>query len=368
MKIDKLELTNYRNYGTETITFENGLNMVCGKNAQGKTNMLEAILFCCIGKSLRASKDSQVIGFNKQTARIKLTVQKKYGKTVIEIIFPKEGKKTIKINNLPIKRIGELMGEFNAIFFSPDELKLIKEKPEDRRRFMDIHISQTSKAYFYLLGRYDTILASRNKLLKSNQSKQTILETLSIWNSQLAQTGSEIIAHRLHFVASLAPLCQKVHSYLTGGKEQIEIAYQGEQGSAEEVKAKLLSTLEQNFEKELLLGYTTVGPHRDDIKVSINGIDVRTFGSQGQQRTAALALKLSEIEIISQETGETPVLLLDDVLSELDSTRRGKLLKFSQKTQTLITTVEQLTSAEQQNAAVIWVQNGKVTAKEDADD
>lgn len=359
VKIEKIELVNYRNYGTETIVFSNGLNIVYGKNAQGKTNLLESILFCCIGKSLRVNKDSQVIGFDKPFAKIKLTVVKKYEKTIIEIHFPREGKKTIKINGLPIKKIGELMGEFNAVYFSPDELKLIKEKPEDRRRFMDIHISQISKKYFYLLSRYDKILANRNKLLKSGQSQKTIEETLSIWNAQLAQAGSEIVFFRLQFVQKLIPLCEKVHSYLSGGKETIHIEYQGESGTQAEIEQKLLSSLSENFEKELRLGYTTVGPHRDDIKITVNGIDVRTYGSQGQQRTSALALKLAEIEIIFQEKNETPVLLLDDVLSELDASRRKKLLKFSEKTQTIITTVEELDESEKQNATILLVENGK---------
>ena len=366
MKIEKIELFNYRNYGTETIKFFDGLNIVYGKNAQGKTNMLEAILYCCIGKSLRVNKDNQVIGFDKSNAKIKLTVQKKYEKTIIEIFFPREGKKTIKINGLPIKKIGELMGEFNAVFFSPDELKLIKETPEDRRRFMDIHISQTSKKYFYLLSRYDKILSNRNKLLKSGQSVQTINETLSIWNAQLSQTGSEIIYYRLQFINKLTPLCEKVHSYLSGGSEKIKIDYMGEQGSQKEIEQKLLNTLKSNFEKELKLGYTTVGPHRDDIKILVNNIDVRTYGSQGQQRTSALALKLAEIEIINLEKNETPVLLLDDVLSELDSARRKKLLKFSSKTQTILTTVEELSETEKQNASLIMVESGKTKLVKEA--
>ncbi|MFA6860251.1 MAG: DNA replication/repair protein RecF [Clostridia bacterium] len=361
MMVEKLELTNFRNYGTETIFFTDGLNIVCGLNAQGKTNLLEAILFCCIGKSLRANKDNQVVNFLKDTARIRLTVKKKYGKTTIEIIFPSEGKKTIKINDIPIKKIGELMGEFNAIFFSPDELKLVKEKPEDRRRFMDIHISQLSKKYFYLLSRYEKILANRNKLFKSGQSELTISETLGIWNQQLASVGSEIVFFRLDFIKKLTPLCEKVHSYLSGGKEKIEIQYIGEQGETkEEIEKKILTNLEKAFEKELKLGFTTIGPHRDDIKILINNIDVRAFGSQGQQRTSALSLKLSEIEIINGEKGETPVLLLDDVLSELDESRRKKLLKFSEKTQTIITTVEKLEQDEMVKANIIKIENGKV--------
>lgn len=341
MKVKSLKLNNYRNYSGVQVDFSDGLNIIKGSNAQGKTNLIEAIYMCSIGKSLRASKERQTIKWNEERAKIELEVEKKFGKSTIEIILSKSEKKTVRINKIPIKKIGELMGELNAVFFSPDELKLIKESPEDRRRFMDISISQMSKAYFYLLSKYEKILANRNKLLKQGLEREKLIDTLSIWNEQLARTGSKIILSRIHFLEKLAPYAELSHKYLTSDAETLALEYTGLKGETEEeIKQKFLEALDKSLEKDLKLCFTSVGPHRDDIKVSVNGIDVRAFGSQGQQRTCALSLKLAELEIIEQHTGEKPILLLDDVLSELDSSRKKRLLNFCKKTQTFLTCTE----------------------------
>ena len=357
MIVKNLKLKNYRNYSNLRIDFCDGLNVIVGANAQGKTNLIEAIYMCSIGKSLRAKFERQTIKWNEDHALISLDVEKKYGKTTIDIILSKSTKKTVRINKIPIKKIGELMGELNAVFFSPDELKLIKESPEDRRRFMDISLSQTSKSYFYLLGKYEKILANRNKLLKLEANKETIIDTLDIWNEQLANVGSKIILSRINFLNLLTPYAVLSHKYLTEEKEELKLEYSGIKGSTEEeIKQKFLDALKKKLEKDLKLCYTTVGPHRDDIKVSINDIDVRTFGSQGQQRTVALSLKLAEIEIIEKQTGEKPILLLDDVLSELDSNRKKRLLKFCKKTQTFLT----CTDFEGEADNLIRIENGEV--------
>lgn len=338
MKITSLQLYNYRNYTNQTFHLADGLNVFVGKNAQGKTNALEAIYFCAIGKSLRLNKDKNLIRFNQDQSKIQLDIQKQFSKVKLEVYLSKHEKKTIKINRIPIKRIAELMGEFNAVFFSPDELKLVKEAPEDRRRFMDIDISQTNKTYFYLLQKYDKILSSRNKLLKDSQNKSVAKETIDLWDRVLAETASKIILHRVDFLEKLAPFAKKTHSYLSSNSEILEIEYSGISDTTEEkTKAKIYEKLKANFEKDFKLGYTTIGPHRDDIKIKLNDIDVRTFGSQGQQRTTALSLKLAELEIMQQTTGEAPVLLLDDVLSELDDERKDKLLALTQKFQTILT-------------------------------
>ena len=333
MEIKKLQLINYRNYINQEVNFEKGLNIICGNNAQGKTNMIEAVYFCVVGKSFRASREREVINLDNDFARIKIFVQKPTN-TSVEIIFSKSTKKTVKINGIPIKRIGQLLGEFNAVFFSPDELKLIKESPEDRRRFMDIDISQTNKNYFYLLSRYTEILQNRNKQLKSNINLKDLKNIMSIWNEQLADCALKIAKYRQNFVLTLMPYAKKVHSFLTDDKEDLQIEYVG---IKENTKQEIIEKLEKNLEKDLNLGYTSYGPHRDDIKVILNGIDVRTYGSQGQQRTCALSLKLAELNIIEDITHSKPVLLLDDVLSELDETRKLKLLKFCQNYQTLLT-------------------------------
>ena len=334
MEITKIQLYSYRNYKKTEINFKNGLNVICGKNAQGKTNLLEAVYFCVVGKSFRASREKEVINLDSDIAKIKLFIKKNIGNSTVEIIFSKKQKKTVKINGIPIKKISELLGEFNGVFFSPDELKLIKESPEDRRRFMDIDISQTTKQYFYILSRYNEVLANRNKQLKSNISFNELKNIMQIWNEQLAECMIKICKYRQNFVLSLAPIAKKAHAFLTDNKEELELEYVG---IKETTKEDIIKKLELDLEKDLSLGYTSYGIHRDDIKVSINGIDVRTFGSQGQQRTSALSLKLAELQIIENITHSKPVLLLDDVLSELDDNRKQKLLQFCQNTQTLIT-------------------------------
>lgn len=341
MKITSLKLYNYRNYADQTFNLADGLNVFVGKNAQGKTNALEAIYFCAIGKSLRVNKDKNLINFDKDRAKIELEVKKEFSKVKLEVYISKQEKKTIKINKIPIKRISELLGEFNAVFFSPDELKLVKEAPEDRRRFMDIDISQTNKTYFYLLQKYEKILSSRNKLIKNSKEKKTAQETIDLWDRVLAETASKIIGYRVDFLNRLSPFAQKTHAYLTNNAENLEIEYAGiNEQDEEKTKNKIYKKLKENFEKDFSLGYTSIGPHRDDIKIKLNNLDARSFGSQGQQRTVALSLKLAELEIMRQTTNETPVLLLDDVLSELDIERKKKLLTMAQKFQTILTCTE----------------------------
>lgn len=354
MKVLSIKLLNYRNYSNINLKFSPHTNIILGRNAQGKTNLLEAIFTCAIGKSMRATKDNDIIKWNESDAKIELEVEKRFGKTKIEIYFFRSSKKAIKINGLPIKRIGELLGELRCVFFSPDELKLIKESPEDRRRFIDIGISQTSRTYFYLLGKYEKIISSRNKVLKDYKDKkinslEDLKRMISVYNQQLSECAAKITIFRNNFVVSLAPYTQKSHAYLTNNAENLRIEYDGsfkfenkliEESRFEELKEKFIDLYEKHFEKDLSLGYTIIGPHRDDIKIKINDIDVRSFCSQGQQRTAALSLKLAELEIIKNQTGEMPILILDDVLSELDISRRFRLLKFCSLTQTFISSTD----------------------------
>lgn len=334
MELEKIELYNFRNYKNATIDFDDGLNVIFGQNAQGKTNLLEAIYFCVVGKSFRASREKEVINMQSDIAKIKVYIKKNIGKSVIEIIFSKKDKKTVKINGIPIKRITQLLGEFNGVFFSPDELKLIKESPEDRRRFMDVDLSQTTKQYVYLLSRYNEILANRNKQLKQNLPQKDLKNIMSIWNEQLADCMQKIKMYRANFVAQLSPYAQKAHEFITDGEENLSIEYVT---INEDNKEDMIKKLESCLEKDVSLGYTTYGVHRDDLKVAINDVDVRTYGSQGQQRTASLSLKLAELNIIEDITHTRPVLLLDDVLSELDENRKKRLLNYCKGTQTFIT-------------------------------
>ena len=289
-----------------------------------------------IGKSFRTSHENEVIKWNEENGYILGEFEKKYREVEIEMFFNSAHKKAIKIDGVGIRRIGELLGNATAVFFSPDELRLIKNSPDERRRFMNIILSQTNKRYFYLLGRYEKVLANRNKLLKTCKTESALKETIDIWNRALADLAEKIYKERANLIKELAPFASKAQEYLSSGKEKIEIVYKSS-FDGENYGEKMLKSLEKNLEKDFKLGYTTVGVHRDEIDIFLNGVEVKNFGSQGQQRTCALALKLAELEVIKNRTGEEPLLLLDDVFSELDKNRRNKLLKFTSKAQTIIT-------------------------------
>ena len=251
------------------------------------------------------------------------------------------------------------MEVFNTIYFSPDELKIVKDGPNDRRKFMDIDISQISKTYFYLLSRYENILEQRNKLLKITQNYNTLLDTISIWDTQLSEIGAKIIISRIKFIKKLNERAKKYHNMLTNNSELLELEYSGiNADNIDDIKQIFLKQLQENYEKDFNLKYTTVGPHRDDIKIKVNNLDIRSMGSQGQKRTVALSLKLAELEIFKDECGEYPILLLDDVLSELDESRRTTLLKLSSKVQTILTTTEYTESIKPN--LVLEIENGKV--------
>ena len=358
MKINSIKLFNYRNYTEESVNFNDNLNIIIGKNAQGKTNLLEAVFLCAIGKSPRSSKDKDLVNWEKDFAKISVNITKKIGTHDIDVYLFKSQNKAIKIDKIPIKKIGQLLGNLNAIYFSPDELKLIKESPEERRKFMDIDLCQFDRNYYYNLSNYNKVLMQRNKLLKSDDIK-SLKETLPIWNIELAKNGSKIIFSRLQLIEKLKIFANKIHKELTSNEEDLQLSYQGYTAeNVEDLEKLLLQKLNENIEKDIKLGFTTVGPHRDDIKIDANNIDLRSFGSQGQQRTASLSLKLAELEVFNENLGEYPVLLLDDVLSELDDGRQNRLLNLTSKYQTLITCTH-LPSTDLKCIA-IKIDNGKV--------
>ena len=341
MILRSLELRNYRNYDNQKITFGDKMNVLIGKNAQGKTNILESVFLCAIGKSPRTNKEKDLIKWNSTFAKVTAEVVRKDGQKKLEIFMFSDQNKTIKINGLPIKRMGELMGNFNAVYFSPDELKLVKDSPDQRRKFMDIDLCQFDKNYFYNLNKYNQVLNQRNKLLKTTKSEAILKDTIYIWNDQLATLGAKLILDRMSLIEKLKIYCNKAHHYLTDDAESLSLSYIGMTGSNEqEIKEKLMSGYEESLDKDMMVGFTTVGPHRDDIKITVNDIDVRKFGSQGQQRTVALSLKLGELDLCKEKLGEYPVLLLDDVLSELDYGRQSKLLERVKDIQTIITCTE----------------------------
>lgn len=359
MIIESIKLNNYRNYNDAIIVFKPNLNIITGKNAQGKTNLLEAIYFTAIGKSPRTSKEADLIKWKEEKAKIKLQIVKTDGRKTVEVFLNNENKKSIRINEINILKIADLLGVVNCVYFSPDELRLVKETPEDRRKFLDTDISQLSKNYFSSLIQYNKILTQRNKLLKE-ENIDTITQTLPIWDIQLAKCGSKLILKRIKFLNKVKIYAKASLNFLTNTQENLEVNYDGLIGETEkDIEDKLLNLLNKNHQKDIKLGFTTTGPHRDDIKLTVNGVDVKNFGSQGQQRTVALCLKLAELEIFKEEFNDYPILLLDDVLSELDIERQIRLLKYSLKTQTIITTTKsKFTSAL--NANIIKIENGKV--------
>ena len=337
MFIKKLQLNNFRNYESEIYEFSDGINLIVGQNAQGKTNCAEAVFLLATGFSPRARRDKQVIRYGQRYAEISASAQSRYGTLSSKIQYYADSNKKVTINGVETKKVGELLGNIFAVFFSPTELKLIQESPEDRRRFIDISISQLSKRYFYALSKYKKILEQRNNLLK-NPDRDLVFDTLPIWDEQLSLYAGEIIFWRNEFINKLSPCAQKAHAFITDGKELLKVTGASHyQGDATEIAKEIKQALFDTIERDLVLGYTTIGPHRDDLKITLNGEDVRVFGSQGQQRTAALSLKLAELDIYNQHFGEYPILILDDAMSELDKTRQQRLLKYIDGVQTIIT-------------------------------
>ncbi|MBR2302688.1 MAG: DNA replication/repair protein RecF [Clostridia bacterium] len=342
MYVQSVFVKNYRNLKEQKVALKNGLNVFCGLNAQGKTNFLECLVLSSLGKTPKSDKDKDIINWNEQSATIKTEVVTKNTKSQIEIKLSKGEKKRIATNGMPVAKIGELLGWLNVIYFSPAEIDVIREGPDERRRFMDIDLCQTDKNYFYTLARYNKILNQRNNLLKKENNNKNLAEMLSIWDRQLAKEGAKLFLKRLDFIQKISPVANEIHKHLTSGKESLDIVYQSEmQGTTrQEAEEFLVQKLSDTFEKQQKLGFTTSGVHRDDIKFAIDGIDIRKFGSQGQQRTAALSLKLAEVKLLHDTVGEYPVLLLDDVFSEIDETRRKQLLKYTKNIQTIIATPE----------------------------
>ncbi|MBR5900125.1 MAG: DNA replication/repair protein RecF [Clostridia bacterium] len=361
MFIKNLQLENFRNYTLETFDFSQGVNVLTGANAQGKTNAAEAIFFLCTGYSPRANKDKLVIKNGEERAKIRGVATSNYGDVSVEIRFNKSDKKDIFINEIEVLKIGELLGNIHSVFFNPSELKLVQEAPEDRRRFLNISLSQKSKSYFYALQRYNKILSQRNNLLKEPDT-YLIQETLPIWDEQLVKEASKIIKARNDFLVEIAPIAEEKHAFLSGGKEILKMKMEsGYKGDELEIATFLKADLKANLQKDIRLGFTSIGPHRDDVKFILNGDDVKIFGSQGQQRTVALSVKLAEAESFKNKLGEYPILILDDVLSELDKPRQKKLISSVENMQTIFTATHiDRTVFKGKQFKQIVVENGKI--------
>ncbi len=332
MFIKSLKLKDYRNYDLLNLEFDKATNIFYGDNAQGKTNILEAVYLSGTTKSHRSSKDRDLIRFQCEESHIETVVVKNGVPYQIDMHLKKNSPKGIAINRIPIKKATELFGLMNFVFFSPEDLNIIKNGPSERRRFMDLELSQLDKLYLKDLTSYNRIVNQRNKLLKDASFQPSLLDTLDIWDMQLISYGKKIISRRKQFIQEVNEIIEEVHSKLTGGNEKIILSYESGCGTLSLEEAVL-----RNRERDIKMKSTSAGPHRDDICFRIGDIDIRRFGSQGQQRTAALSLKLSEIELVKKIIKDTPVLLLDDVLSELDKNRQNYLLDSIHDIQTLIT-------------------------------
>ena len=365
MIIKSMELQNYRNYEKLYISFDNGTNILYGDNAQGKTNILEAAYICGTTKSHKGSKDKEIIRFEQPEAHIKLCVEKNEKEYILDMHLRKQGSKMVAINKIPIRKAAELLGILNIVFFSPEDLNIIKNGPAERRRFNDLELCQLDKLYLSDLSNYNKVLNQRNKLLKDLYNKPELLDTLPIWDSQLVENGKTIIRKRKEFVDELNQIIGEIHSNITGGKEHLVLTYEPD---IDDIFFE--DELNKAKQKDMRLGQTTVGPHRDDMKFVIDGIDIRKFGSQGQQRTSALSLKLSEIDLVKRVIHNTPVLLLDDVLSELDSNRQNYLLNSISDIQTIITCtgLEEFVKNRFHINKVFQVVNGEVFEKESVEE
>ncbi len=337
MLINSLKLIDFRNYEDLDIRFDSGTNILFGDNAQGKTNILEAIYMCATTKSHKGSKDSDIISFGKEEAHIRTLIEKDNAETKIDMHLRKNKTKGIAIDGLKIKKAAELLGLINVVFFSPEDLSIIKNGPAERRRFIDMELCQLDNFYLYNLNHYNKIINQRNHLLKDMYYNPELKDTLKIWDSQLISYGRKIIERRTEFIEDLNDIICSIHMGISGGKEKIYIKYE-----PNSTIDRLEDNISSSYDKDIKLKQTTVGPHRDDISFIVTDsdnkeIDIRKYGSQGQQRTAALSLKLSEIELVKKMIKDTPILLLDDVLSELDSNRQNYLLDNIGDIQTIIT-------------------------------
>ena len=353
MNITKLKLENFRNYNSQEIEFNKGINVFYGDNAQGKTNILEAIFLCSMGKSFRTSKDKELIKLNSDFAKLNIEYEKSDREGKIEYIISE--KKNISVNGVKIKKLSELLGNLNIVIFTPDDINILKGGPQNRRRFLDIMISQLRPNYMHILNLYIKTMEQRNNYLRQIKEEHKDENLLEIWDEKLAEYAIKIYEYRKEFIEKIIKKLDIIHKNITNGEEQIELEYVTECDS----KEKYLKLLKERRKLDIIKGFTTKGVHRDDFMIYINKKDIKIFGSQGQNRTAMLSLKLAELQVIYDEIGEYPILLLDDFMSELDKTRRKNFLENIEGTQVIITGTEKL-DIENLEYLEYNVSNGKV--------
>lgn len=354
MWINKLKIKNFRNYLEEEINLNKNINIFYGENAQGKTNIIESIFLCAMGKSFRAKKDIEMINFNEQNSIIEINYEKsdRDGNIKIEL----GARKNIYLNGIKKKKLSELIGNINLIIFTPDDINILKGSPDNRRKFLDIMISQLRPNYLEVLSRYKNTLEQRNNYLKQIQEYGKDSSLLDIWDEKLADYAINIYKYRMEFIEKLENKIENIHNDITKNKEKIKIEYI----SMCKEKQEFLNALKERRKLDIIKGYTTRGIHRDDFIIYINEKDVSIYGSQGQNRTAMLSLKLSELQVVYDEIGEEPILLLDDFMSELDEKRRKNFLEFIRDTQVLVTCTDKFV-LEKNNYNLYNVKSGKIT-------
>lgn len=358
MRIKNLNLKNFRNYADECVEFKEGLNVLFGRNAQGKTNCAEAVFYLCTGVSPRNKRDKQLIKHGESRAEISLTAEGRYGNIELCAEISENGRE-FRLNGNKITRAADVLGNLFAVFFSPHELRLIQDGPDERRRFLNVSICQLSRPYCVALSRYNNVLEQRNNLLKL-RDLDAVYDSLPIWDAQLCKYAATVARKRADYIEMLAPLAAAAHSFLTDGEELKISPEKKYKGSEAELEKRLFDELSNNYDRDIRLGYTASGPHRDDLDIEINGVDAKNFASQGQTRTAALSIKLAEVEIFKQLSGEYPVLILDDVMSELDLPRRKKLIERTAGLQTILTCTHAERVLYGKEANKIKIENGAV--------
>lgn len=338
MKIKSVKLVSFRNYDYQIVDFPMQITLVSGTNGQGKTNLVESVVVAATTKSPRTSNMSELVKDGSAETLVEILLERKFGQMNLSFTINAKGEKKFFINSNPVSKMSDVFGNLVVVYFSPDDLKIVSASPDKRRDFMDTDISELSGSYYNLIQRYNKVLLQRNKLLKTERDRALLLAQIGVWDEQLAQIASLIIKTRKSFIEKLKVPAKEALKYISSSKDDLEIEYVGVKGtSAEEIKEELLKSLKFNLERDIELGYTSVGPHRDDIYFGLNGKDARNFASQGQQRSIVLALKFAELEIFEKELGEEPILVLDDVFSELDTTRQRRLYEKMSKYQTIIT-------------------------------
>ncbi len=343
MWITKIKINNFRNYKNEEIVFSKDINVFFGENAQGKTNIIEAIFLGSIGKSFRAKKDKEMILLNEEKAKVEINYKKidRDGKIEIEL----SNKKNVYLNGVKLKKLSELLGKINTVIFTPDDISILKGSPQNRRRFLDVMISQLRPNYMHHLNLYLKTIEQRNNYLKQIKEEKKDENLLEIWDEKLVEHGFIIYQYRNEFMEKIKEKIKKIHQEITANKENIEINYMSECTS----KEIYLNLLKERRKLDIIKGYTTKGIHRDDFMININDKPLDVFGSQGQHRTAILSLKLSELKIVEEEIGEKPILLLDDFMSELDKNRIHNFLEKIEDTQVIITCTEKINIENKEN-------------------